>query len=62
MAESVRNLLSDDPLRRQMSENASNDARERFDIEQQAERYLQWYAEVAGKAVSHEPRLTAASN
>jgi glycosyltransferase involved in cell wall biosynthesis len=60
IAESVRSLLSNDSLRQQMSENASKDARERFDIEQQAERYLQWYAEIAGKVVSREDHLTAA--
>ena len=60
IAESVRSLLSNDSLRQQMSENASKDARERFDIEQQAKRYLQWYAKLAGKVVSREDHLTAA--
>jgi glycosyltransferase involved in cell wall biosynthesis len=60
MAESVRRLLSDDPLRWQMSKNASKDARERFNIEQQAERYLEWYAQLAGNVISHDSRSTVA--
>jgi hypothetical protein len=46
----IGGLLRDDPLRWQLSKNASKDARERFDIEEQAEQYLQWYAELAGKS------------
>jgi glycosyltransferase involved in cell wall biosynthesis len=60
MAESVRRLLSDDPLRWQMSKNASKDARERFNIEQQAERYLEWYAQMAGNVIAHDSRSTVA--
>jgi glycosyltransferase involved in cell wall biosynthesis len=51
MAESIRTILNDDPLRWQMSKNASRDASERFNIEQQAECYLDWYAELRRKII-----------
>jgi glycosyltransferase involved in cell wall biosynthesis len=60
MADSIRRLLSDDPLRLQMSKNASKDARERFNIEQQAGRYLEWYEELTGDVILRDRCLTAA--
>jgi glycosyltransferase involved in cell wall biosynthesis len=46
MAEGIHRLAYDVPLRLQMSRNASKDARERFDLNQQAERYINWYKEL----------------
>jgi glycosyltransferase involved in cell wall biosynthesis len=46
MAESIRKLAYDVPLRSQMSRNASKDARQRFDLNQQVERYINWYKEL----------------
>jgi hypothetical protein len=54
MAESITKLLSDDPLRWQLSKNAAKDARERFDLEDQAQRYLEWYEELIGHGVARE--------
>jgi glycosyltransferase involved in cell wall biosynthesis len=51
MAESIRTILSDDPLRWQMSKNASRDASERFNIEQEAECYLDWYTELTRNVI-----------
>lgn len=59
MAESIRRLLNDDALRRQLSRNACKDARERFDLEQQADRYIDWYEELIGDAVASKARLTS---
>jgi glycosyltransferase involved in cell wall biosynthesis len=46
MAHGVQRLLRNPPILEQMAKNASEDARYRFSIEQQAERHLEWYAEV----------------
>ena len=46
MAHSLQWLLGNQPVLEQMSRNASKDACERFNIEHQAERYLEWYAEL----------------
>jgi glycosyltransferase involved in cell wall biosynthesis len=52
IADSVQNFLTDEPLHCQISKNAWRDARERFDLEQQTARYLDWYKELTGKAVA----------
>jgi glycosyltransferase involved in cell wall biosynthesis len=51
MGENISKLLMNSALRWQMSENASTDARERFNVEFQADRYMQWYQELVGNVV-----------
>jgi glycosyltransferase involved in cell wall biosynthesis len=46
LARAASRLLEDDAALRQLSENAVRLARERFDIQRQARRYLEWYAEL----------------
>jgi glycosyltransferase involved in cell wall biosynthesis len=53
MAASVERLLNDSPLRNRLSENASRDARSRFDLRRQVDDYLEWYGEILGKS-AHE--------
>jgi glycosyltransferase involved in cell wall biosynthesis len=48
MAESIRRIVGNDPLRWRMVRNAAKDARERFDLDLQAKRYLEWYEELLG--------------
>ena len=43
MAAAIIRIVTDLPLRSQLSANAEQDARERFDIKRQAEAYLDWY-------------------
>ena len=43
MAEGVIALLTNDFSRSRLGENAANDARERFDLQRQVSRYLEWY-------------------
>jgi glycosyltransferase involved in cell wall biosynthesis len=43
MTGAVERLLADEPLRLTLAANAAADARDRFDLQQQAERYLSWY-------------------
>jgi glycosyltransferase involved in cell wall biosynthesis len=59
MAESIINLLNDDRVRWELSKNASRDARQRFDLEDQAQRYLEWYEEFLGDAVPAPARRVA---
>ena len=42
-AEGVLRLLANSELRRRLSENAARDARERFDVLDQARAYISWY-------------------
>jgi glycosyltransferase involved in cell wall biosynthesis len=42
----LERLLSDEPLRRQMSDNAVADARQRFSLKRQVDAYLDWYQEI----------------
>ena len=46
MAAAIQRLLTDEPLRQRMSENAAKDARNRFDLQGQVRRYLDWYHEL----------------
>jgi len=39
-------LLTDEPLGKHLGENAAQNARRRFDLEQQVEAYLGWYKEI----------------
>lgn len=47
MAISIERLLDDPDLNSRLSENASRDARERFDLERQVNDYLEWYGEIS---------------
>ena len=46
MAARVVELLEDDGLRQRMEEQAGEDAKQRFDLERQAEEYLGWYMRI----------------
>lgn len=46
MADNIALLLHDAELRQHMGKSAAQDARARFDLEQQADRYLDWYQEI----------------
>lgn len=46
MAAAIQQLLTDEPLRMRMSQNAAKDARNRFDLQGQVRRYLDWYQEL----------------
>ena len=43
MAAGLQRLLDNEPLRLQLGHNAARDARQRFDLERQAQDYLAWY-------------------
>jgi glycosyltransferase involved in cell wall biosynthesis len=43
MAVAIERLLTDESLRRQLAENAAQDARQRFDLKRQTGEYLRWY-------------------
>jgi glycosyltransferase involved in cell wall biosynthesis len=47
----IERLLNDDALSRRISENAAQDARERFDLQRQVNQYLEWYRELLQNAV-----------
>ena len=49
MAEATIRLLSDDPMRMHLGRNAAEDAERRFGLNRQAEEYLDWYEEIAGR-------------
>ena len=46
MADAVVGLLSDGELRHRLGEHAAGDARVRFDLQQQVDRYLAWYGTI----------------
>lgn len=46
MAKDIITLLTDDALRMRLGRNAARDARQRFDLRQQVEEYLEWYEEI----------------
>jgi len=56
MAQSIEKLAADDRLRARLGNNALDDARRRFDLQDQAERYLDWYEELLGRAHASNPR------
>jgi glycosyltransferase involved in cell wall biosynthesis len=62
LAGAIERLLTNDSLREQLSRNAAADARNRFDLQKQADSYLGWYASlIAGRqpvarTVPTEPR------
>lgn len=46
MAEATFSLLTNEALQERLGDNATRDARRRFDLEKQVEVYLQWYHEI----------------
>ena len=50
MARCIEHLLNDDGLRRRLSHNAADDARERFDLNRQVKSYLDWYEQILANA------------
>jgi glycosyltransferase involved in cell wall biosynthesis len=46
MASAMNHLLSDEPVRFRLGQNAAMDARRRFDFNQQVDRFITWYQEV----------------
>jgi glycosyltransferase involved in cell wall biosynthesis len=46
LARRIEQLLTDESLCDQLSRNAANDARKRFDLERQVDSYLNWYEEI----------------
>jgi glycosyltransferase involved in cell wall biosynthesis len=59
LAERLTRLLSDDDLRQRMSVCAAESARRRFDLDRQANSYLEWYDELARQRVPKSVELTA---
>jgi glycosyltransferase involved in cell wall biosynthesis len=59
MALGIERLLSNDPLRHQLSANAKADAGQRFDLQTQAERYLEWYQSILQKCLPSSVEETA---
>lgn len=55
MAEAVVTLLSNDALRGRIGENAACDARGRFDVDLQVDRYLKWYRTAIDDWRSRQP-------
>lgn len=52
MAAAIQKLLTDEPLRRRLSHNAAKDARNRFGLQAQVRRYIDWYQELLSVPVS----------
>jgi hypothetical protein len=46
MTAAIEMLLTNESLRRQLAENASQDAQTRFSIDKQVAMYTEWYQEV----------------
>jgi glycosyltransferase involved in cell wall biosynthesis len=46
MAAAIEGLLDARELARQLSTNAAADARRRFDVQRQADDYLDWYRQI----------------
>jgi trehalose synthase len=55
LATRVVQLLSDEPLRQRMGRLAVENARQRFSLDRQISRYLEWYADLAGMHASVSP-------
>jgi glycosyltransferase involved in cell wall biosynthesis len=50
MAAAIERLLTNDPLRARLGQNAAADARARFDLNRQVDDFLCWYAELVDRA------------
>ena len=59
MASGIERILSNDPLRHQLSRNATADAVLRFDLRSQAKRYLEWYETILEKQPYPAPENNA---
>jgi glycosyltransferase involved in cell wall biosynthesis len=59
MALGIQRILSNDPLRHQLSRNAKADAVLRFDLQCQAKRYLEWYETIMEKQPYSAPEDNA---
>jgi glycosyltransferase involved in cell wall biosynthesis len=46
LATAIMRLLGDESLRQRLANNATRDARQRFDVREQVAAYLEWYAEL----------------
>jgi len=57
----LERLLLDDSCRRRLSDNATRDAAARFDLNRQADEYLDWYAEIAERDWSLDEAGNSAS-
>jgi glycosyltransferase involved in cell wall biosynthesis len=55
MGAAILALLTNGGLRKRLAENAAEDARSRFDLERQAEDYLEWYRTISSeRSMLHE--------
>jgi hypothetical protein len=57
MTVAIVQLLTVDSLRLQLGENAARDARERFDLMQQADDYLEWYRQLVEEFALNSQKL-----
>jgi glycosyltransferase involved in cell wall biosynthesis len=55
IAFAVKRLLKNSSLRVRMADNAARDAKERFDLQKEADSYLDWYREVLQTNASFQP-------
>ena len=62
MAKAVETLIINEPLRKRLGENAAQDARKRFNLSLQADRYLAWYKEITEKHKNREKRRNRSAN
>ncbi len=46
LSAAIVRLLSDEPLRSRLAQNAARDARDRFDVERYADDFVAWYGEI----------------
>ena len=60
LAWAIERLLDGPNVRRRLSDNAAADARERFDLERQVGRYLDWYAELIERRESQSSAQSTA--
>ncbi len=62
MAAGIGRLLSDEPLRRRLGDDAAADARRRFALDRQVEAYLDWYRELCGRSGRPTPAVMPAAS
>ena len=53
MAHAIERMLKNDQLRYRIGHNARKDAEERFDLQRQADQYLEWYQELLSSHQNH---------
>jgi glycosyltransferase involved in cell wall biosynthesis len=59
LAHAIERLLTNEPLRQQLSRNAAADARDRFDLQTQVDCYLRWYETLVSQWEPALPLLEA---